>query len=83
MVSGKNMSSTVDKIVNIVFNVYIEKPQGLLGTGRKREALGVWRWGEREIIYLSLHCQHQNESGIKMGNDESHINVSLTVKTKT
>ena len=23
--------------------------------GRK----GVWRWGEREIIYLSLHCHHQ------------------------
>ena len=26
---------------------------------------GVWRWGEREIIYLSLHCHHQN-AGIKM-----------------
>ena len=22
---------------------------------------GVWRWGEREIIYLSLHCHHQND----------------------
>ena len=20
---------------------------------------GLWRWGEREIIYLSLHCHHQ------------------------
>jgi len=19
---------------------------------------GVWRWGEKEIIYLSLHCHH-------------------------
>ena len=23
---------------------------------------GVWRWGERERIYLSLHCHHQNDS---------------------
>ena len=34
-------------------------------------------WGEREIIYLSLHCHHQNDSCIKMGNDESHFNVSV------
>ena len=38
---------------------------------------GVWRWGNREIIYLSLHCQHQNDSCIKMGSDESHFNVSV------
>ena len=38
---------------------------------------GVWRWGEREIIYLSLHCHHQNDSCIKMGTDESHFNVSV------
>ena len=31
----------------------------------------------REIIYLSLHCHHQNDSGIKMGSDESHFNVSV------
>ena len=30
-----------------------------------------------EIIYLSLHCHHQNDSCIKMGSDESHFNVSL------
>ena len=30
---------------------------------------GVWRWGEREIVYLSLHCRHQNDSCIKMGSD--------------
>ena len=30
---------------------------------------------EREIIYLSLHCHHQNDSCIKMGSDESHFNV--------
>ena len=37
---------------------------------------GVWRWGKREIIYLSLHCRHQNDSCIKVGSDESHFNVS-------
>ena len=30
------------------------------------------RGGEREIIYLSLHCHHQNDSCIKMGSDERH-----------
>ena len=38
--------------------------------------------GKREIIYLSLHCHHQNDSCIKVGSDESHFNVSLTVKEK-
>ena len=33
--------------------------------------------GEREIIYLSLCCRHQNDSCIKMGSDESHFNVSV------
>ena len=37
---------------------------------------GVWRWGEREIIYLSLHCHNQNDFCIKVGSDESHFNVS-------
>ena len=32
--------------------------------------------GKREIIYLSLHCHHQNDSCIKVGSDESHFNVS-------
>ena len=35
-----------------------------------------------EIIYLSLHCRHQNDSCIKMGSDESHFNVSLIVRDK-
>ena len=35
-----------------------------------------------EIIYLSLHCHHQKDSCIKMGSDESHFNISLTVKDK-
>ena len=32
--------------------------------------------GEREIIYLSLHCHHKNDFCIKVGSDESHFNVS-------
>jgi len=46
--------------------------------GRK----GVRRLGEREIIYLSLHCHHQNDCCIKVGSDESHFKVSLIVKDK-
>ena len=38
--------------------------------------------GEREIIYLWLHCHHLNDSCIKVGNNESHFNVSLTVRDK-
>ena len=33
--------------------------------------------GKGEIIYLSLHCHHHNDSCIKMGSDESHFNVSV------
>ena len=44
---------------------------------------GVWRWGKREIIYLSLHCHHQNDSCFEMGSsDESYFNVSLIVRDK-
>ena len=43
---------------------------------------GIWRWGERESIYLSLRCQHRNDFCIKVGSDESHFNVSLTVRDK-
>ena len=35
-----------------------------------------------EIIYLSLHCHHQNDSRVKMGSDESHFNASLIVRDK-
>ena len=38
---------------------------------------GEWRWGKREIIYLSLHCHRKNDSCIKIGSDESHFNVSV------
>ena len=65
----------------MVLNVH-EKPYGLLGTGR-RGGGGLWRWGKREIIYLSLHgCHHQNDSCIKMGSNESHFHVSLIVRNK-
>ena len=43
---------------------------------------GLWRLGKRVIIYLSLHCRHQNDSCIKMGSGESHFNVSLVVRDK-
>ena len=33
-----------------------------------------------DIIYLSLHCHHQNDFCNKVGSDESHFNVSLIVK---
>ena len=32
--------------------------------------------GEKEIIYPSLHCHHQNDFCIEVGSDESHFNVS-------
>ena len=38
--------------------------------------------GDREIIYLSLQCHHQNGSCIKMGSDESHFNASLIARDK-
>ena len=38
--------------------------------------------GKREIIYLLLHCHHQNDSCITMGSGESHFNVSLIVRDK-
>ena len=38
--------------------------------------------GEGKIIYLSLHCHHQNDSCIKMVIDEGHFNVSLIVRDK-
>ena len=61
----------------MVLNVRRNHLGGLLGTGRWGGGEGVQRWGEREIIYLSLHCHHQNDFCIKMGSDESHFNVSV------
>ena len=58
----------------MVLNVH-RNHKAYLGRGEGGE--GVWRWEERESIYLSLHCHHQNDFCIKMGNDESHFNVSV------
>ena len=44
--------------------------------------MGVWRWGKRVIIYLSLHCHRQNDSCIERGSDESHFDISLIVREK-
>ena len=35
--------------------------------------------GDREIIYLSLHCRHQNDFCIKVGSYESHFNASYII----
>ena len=53
-----------------------------------RGCVGVWvdsGAGGRYLgscdIYLTLHCQHQNDSVlIKTGSGESHLNVSNVVK---
>ena len=45
--------------------------------GRGEGGKGYGGGGKREIIYLSLHGHHQNDSCIKMGSDESHFNVSV------
>ena len=50
------------------------------GRGRGYGGGGRGRW--RKLIYLLLHCQHQNDSCIKKGSDESHFNVSLIVRDK-
>ena len=49
----------------------------LIRVGEKGGGEGYEGGGEREIIYLSLHCHHQNDFCIKMGSDESHFNVSV------
>ena len=38
--------------------------------------------GEGVIIHLSLHLLHQDDSCIQTGSDESHLNVSFTVRDK-
>ena len=38
--------------------------------------------GERQIIYLSRHRHHKNDSCIKMGSNESHFNIALIVRDK-
>ena len=68
--------------INIVFNIHRNR-----NAGREEGEKMVWRWGKREIIYLSQHCHHRKDRNcedlcIKMGSDEGHFNVSLIVKDK-
>ena len=66
----------------MVLNVHRNR-KAYQGRGEgKGEGKGVRRWREREIIYLSLHCHHQNDSCIKVGSGESHFNVSLIMRDK-
>ena len=63
-----------------------QKPQGFSGTST--ETTRLIRGGEKGeegtevggrvimIIYLSLHCHRQKDFCIKVGSDESHVNVS-------
>ena len=37
---------------------------------------------EGDYIPIAIHCQHQNDSSIKTGSDESHFNVQLLVRDK-
>ena len=37
---------------------------------------------EQLLIYLPLHCHHENDSCIKMGSDENHFNISLLLRDK-
>ena len=53
-----------------------------MGGGGGGGGRGVWRWGKREIIYLSLNCHRQNDSCVKMGSSGSHFIVSLIVRDK-
>ena len=46
--------------------------------GREEGGKGVWRWGEREIIYTYRYTVITRMSPcIKMGSDESQFNVSV------
>ena len=71
---------------NILFVRDFRSENGMSSTEMSptRESLAaVWRWGKREIIYLSVCFHHQNDSAcIKMGSDENHFNVSLIVRDK-
>ena len=39
--------------------------------------------GQREIIYLSLNCHHQNDTCIKTGGNANHFNVSLNCERQS
>ena len=33
--------------------------------------------GEGDYILIAIYCHHQNDSCLKMGSGESHVNVSV------
>ena len=47
-------------MVNMVLNVHRNHKVYQVRDGEK-VGKGVRRWGKRDIIYLSLHCHHQND----------------------
>ena len=53
----------------------------LIRDGEKRGGGGMEVGGEGDYIPIA-NCHHQNDSYTKMGSDESHFNVSLTVRDK-
>ena len=38
--------------------------------------------GVEDLDYTGLDCHHQNDSYMKMGSDERHVNVSLMIRGK-
>ena len=65
----------LDEFPNYVREANVPRIKNGLKAGRRWEGgmeVCVCLW----IIYLSLHCHHQNKFCIRMGSDESHFNVS-------
>ena len=60
-----------DHIVNMLLNVH-----------RNHKTYWGRGYGGGGSIYLSLQCHHRNDFCIKMGSDESHLNVSVIVRDK-
>ena len=63
----------------MVLNVHRNQTATLIKDGEK----GVWRWGKREIIYLSLHCHHKKmTSALRWAAMRTILYVSLIVRGK-
>ena len=79
----RKLLTTVVEDIEVDFNnILLFKLSGRLGEtmrlirDREKWGRGYGGGGVREIIYLSLHCYHQNDFCIKVGSGESHFNVS-------
>ena len=68
----------------MVLDVHRNRKAYIVRDGERGEGRGYHSGGggRGRLLYLSLHCHHQNDSCIKMGHDASHFNVSLTVRDK-